>query len=151
MARRGTRQESAPALAARGLQLGPGGVPAPASTEESAHTCNGNQQQIVRACQNQAGSYLATQFQQQTAVTPRPPTPAHEAGPRGNIFRLGTFLGFAGRGNRPVMLSRVGIFLDSVGSSARTEGPHGARAQASGRNRIDPYWGGIERLATRTS
>ena len=50
---------------------------------------------------------------------------------------------------------RVGIFLDFVGRSgtARTEGPHGGASYVRGakRNRIDPHWGGIERLATRAS
>ena len=43
---------------------------------------------------------------------------------------------------------RVGIFLDFAGSSTRTGGPHGAYVQMSGRNRIDPHGGGIERLVT---
>ena len=43
---------------------------------------------------------------------------------------------------------RVGIFLDLASSSART--PHGLYVQMSGRNRIDPRWGGIERLTTHT-
>ena len=48
---------------------------------------------------------------------------------------------------------RVGMFLDFASPSTRTEGPHGAYAyvQMSGRNRIDPHWGGVERLVTRTS
>ena len=40
---------------------------------------------------------------------------------------------------------RVGIFLDFASLSTRT--PHGAYVQAGGRNRLDPHWGGIERLA----
>ena len=42
---------------------------------------------------------------------------------------------------------QVGIFLDFASSTART--PHEAYVQISGRNRIDPHWGEIERLARR--
>ena len=45
---------------------------------------------------------------------------------------------------------RVGSFLDSARSSARTEGPHGAYVQMSGRNRSGPHWGEAERLTART-
>jgi hypothetical protein len=42
------------------------------------------------------------------------------------------------------------FFLDFARSSTRTEGPHGAYVQMSGRNRIVPHWGGVELLAART-
>ena len=45
---------------------------------------------------------------------------------------------------------QLGIFLDFASPSTRTEGPHGAYVQTSGRNRIDPHGGEIERLVTRT-
>ena len=45
-------------------------------------------------------------------------------------------------------ISRVGIFLDFASSSART--PHEAYVQVSGRSRVDPHGGGIERLGART-
>ena len=45
---------------------------------------------------------------------------------------------------------RVGIFLDFVGLTTRTEGPHRAYVRGAKRNRIDRHRGGIERLATRT-
>ena len=45
---------------------------------------------------------------------------------------------------------RVGIFLDFVWLTTRTEGPHGAYVRRARRNRIDPHGGEIERLATRT-
>ena len=53
-------------------------------------------------------------------------------------------------GNGNVSRVDVGIFLDFAGSSTRTEGLHGAYVQVSGRSRIDPHAGGIERLAMRT-
>ena len=47
-------------------------------------------------------------------------------------------------------LFRVGGFLDFASSSTRTMHPRGAYVQMGGRNRIDPRWGEIERLAVRT-
>ena len=42
-----------------------------------------------------------------------------------------------------------GTFFDFVSSSTRTMHPHGACVQMSGRNRIDPHRGRIERHTTR--
>ena len=46
---------------------------------------------------------------------------------------------------------RVGTFLDFVGRTTRTEGPHGVYARRAKRNRMDHRRGEIERLGTRTS
>ena len=45
---------------------------------------------------------------------------------------------------------RVGIFLDFVWLTTRTMHPHGACARRARRNRIEPHWGEIVRLGTRT-
>ena len=45
---------------------------------------------------------------------------------------------------------RVGIFLDFVRLTTRTEGLRGAYVRGAGRNRIDPHRGEVERLGTRT-
>ena len=42
----------------------------------------------------------------------------------------------------------MGICLDFACSSTRT--PHGAYVRMGGRDRIDPHWGVVERLGTRT-
>ena len=47
---------------------------------------------------------------------------------------------------------RVGVFLDSVRRTTRTEDPHGGASYVRGakRSRIDPRWGEVERLTPRT-
>ena len=45
---------------------------------------------------------------------------------------------------------RVGNFLDFVWLTTRTMHPHGAYVRVAERTRIDPHWGGIERLLLRT-
>ena len=47
---------------------------------------------------------------------------------------------------------RVGVFLDFVWPTTRTEGPHGGASYARGakRTRIDPHRGWVVRLAART-
>ena len=45
---------------------------------------------------------------------------------------------------------RVGIFLDFVWLTTRTEGPHGAYVRGPDEIGLTPMGGGIERLATRT-
>ena len=45
---------------------------------------------------------------------------------------------------------RVGIVLDFVGLTTRTEGPHGAYVREPNKVELTAIWGGIERLARRT-